>query len=143
MYIFISLHFIMNKDKKKLNKRYVPDTLSAKQREKQIKSIKDKKDRPKLEGVKSRKSKYTVMAQKYFKGDTDKKNISKVIGVPKKALDEIVQRGEAAYYSSGSRPNVSAVQWGIARMYSVLFGGNARKSDKDIEAKYGIPLLKN
>ena len=129
--------------KKKINRKYVPATLTSKQREKQIKSIKDKKDRPKLEGVKSRKSKYTVMAQKYFKGDTDKKNISKVIGVPKKALDEIVQRGEAAYFSSGSRPNVSSVQWGIARMYSVLFGGNARKSDRDIVDKYNIPLLKN
>ena len=134
----------MKKDKQtKIKKRYVPVTLTPTQKKKQIKSIKDGVDRPKLEGVKTRKSKYTVMAHKYFNGDTDKKNISKVIGVPKKALDEIVQRGEAAYYSSGSRPNVSAVQWGIARLYSVLFGGNARKSDKDIVDKYKIPLLKN
>lgn len=134
----------MKKDKQtKIKKRYVPDTLTPTQKKKQIKSIKDKTDRPKLEGVKTRKSKYTVMAHKYFKGDTDKKNISKVIGIPKKALDEIVERGEAAYYSSGSRPNVSATQWGIARLYSVLFGGNARKSDKDIVDKYKIPLLKN
>ena len=126
-----------------LNKKYVPSSLTKSQKEKQVKSIKEGKNRPKLEGVKTRKSKWTMKAQKYFKGDTSKGNIAKTLGVNKKGLDEIVKKGEGAYYSAGSRPNVSASAWGYARLYSVLFGGKARKIDKDIVEKYKIPLLKS
>lgn len=126
-----------------LNKKYVPSSLTKAQKEKQVKSIKEGKNRPKLEGVKTRKSKWTMKAQKYFKGDTSKGNIAKTLGVNKKGLDEIVKKGEGAYYSAGSRPNVSASAWGYARLYSVLFGGKARKIDKDIVEKYKIPLLKS
>ena len=57
-------------------------------------------------------------------------------------MKQIIKKGEGAYYSSGSRPGVSATQWGIARLYAVLFGSKpARAVDKTIIEKYDIPLL--
>jgi hypothetical protein len=125
-----------------LPKKYVPKSLTASQKEKQVKSIKEKRNRPELKGVKTRKSKWTTKAEKYFKGNTSISNISKTLKVSPKGLNEIVKKGEGAYYSAGSRPNVSARQWGLARLYSVLFGGKARQIDKDIVDKYKIPLLR-
>ena len=43
-----------------------------------------------------------------------------------------------AYYSSGSRPNVSARSWAYARLASVIMNGGARKVDKDIWDKYKV-----
>ena len=129
-------------DKKKYPDKYIPKSLSKYQKEKQIKSIEKGVDRPRLEGVKTRRSKWTVKADKYFKGDTSINNIAKVLNVKKKGLNDIIQKGEGAYYSAGSRPNVTARQWGLARLFSVLFGGPSRRIDKAIVEKYSIPLLK-
>lgn len=129
-------------DKKKYPDKYIPKSLSKSQKEKQIKSIEKGVDRPRLEGVKTRRSKWTVKADKYFKGDTSINNIAKVLNVKKKGLNDIIQKGEGAYYSAGSRPNVTARQWGLARLFSVLFGGPSRRIDKAIVEKYSIPLLK-
>lgn len=125
-----------------LPKKYVPKSLTKEQKAKQVKSIREGKDRPKLKGVKTRKSSYTTKAEKYFKGDTSLSNISKTIGVSKTGLSKILSKGRGAYYSAGSRPNVSAEQWAKARLYSVLFGGKARAVDKDIVKEYKIPLLR-
>jgi len=127
---------------KNIPSKYVPKSLTPKQRKKQIESIEKGVDRPKLEGIRTRRSKYTVMADKYFDGNTSVSNISKKLGVNRRGLDEIIKKGEGAYYTSGSRPNVTARQWGYVRMFSVLFGGKARDVDKDIVEKYKIPLLK-
>jgi hypothetical protein len=130
------------KDKKSgLPKKYVPDSLTPSQKAKQVKSIKEKKDRPKLD-VKTRRSKWTVKAEKYFgKGNTSIDNIAKKLKINKKGLQLIMDKGMGAYYSSGSRPNQTASSWGMGRIFSVLFGGNARDIDKDIVKKYKIPLL--
>jgi len=125
-----------------LPKKYVPKSLTKEQKTKQVKSIREGKDRPKLKGVKTRKSSYTTKADKYFKGNTSLSNISKTIGVSKTGLSKILSKGRGAYYSAGSRPNVSAEQWAKARLYSVLFGGKARAVDKDIVKEYKIPLLR-
>ena len=45
---------------------------------------------------------------------------------------------KGAFYSSGSRPNVSARQWAYARLASVIMNGGARKVDKDIWDKYKV-----
>jgi len=85
-----------------------------------------------------------MKAHEYFGKAPSKEEISKATGVPVKALKEIVERGEGAYYSAGSRPNVSPEQWGIARLYAVLFGSKgARKADGDLVKKYDIPILTN
>lgn len=125
-----------------INKKYVPDSLTKSQKKKQIKSIKEKKDRPKLKGVRTRKSKWTVKAHKYFGESPSLQDIKKKLALKSiTGLKKIIEKGEGAYYSSGSRPNTSAEQWGRARLYSVLFGGKARDIDKDIVEKYNLPLL--
>jgi len=125
-----------------LPKKYVPKSLTPSQKAKQVKSIREKRDRPKLKGVKSKESKWTKKAKDYFKGNTSISNIAKTLKVSPKGLNEIIKKGEGAYYSAGSRPNVSARQWGLARLFSTLFGGAARKVDRAIVEKYKIPLLR-
>ena len=125
-----------------LPQRYVPKSLTPSQKKKQVKSIREKRDRPKLD-IKTRRSKWTVLAQNYFgKGNTSIDDIAKKLKISKKGLEEIMLRGKSAYYSSGSRPNQTPFSWGYGRIFSVLFGGNARKQDADIVKKYKIPLLK-
>lgn len=135
------------------NKKYVPDILSPKEKADQIQSILEHRKRPKLKSPAGKKqSKWTKKAHKYFgdeSGNTSVKNVSRTLSFKgfgdrqklQKGLEEIVRKGEGAYKSSGSRPNTSAVQWGRARMFSVLFGGKARKIDHNIVSKYKIPLL--
>ena len=128
-------------------KKYLPDTLKGKDRQKQIKSIFEKKERPKTK-VKSKKSNWTnLFSKKYgkeldeMKGKRSKKNIAKVTGIPFKAIDEVYKKGEGAYYSSGSRPNQTPESWGKARVASVLVGGASRNIDKAIVEKYKIPKI--
>lgn len=48
-------------------------------------------------------------------------------------LNKVYKRGLGAYYSSGSRPKVSAHQWAMGRVKSFVSGkGGARKADKDL-----------
>ena len=51
------------------------------------------------------------------------------------ALNEIVKKGEGAYYSSGSRPNQTAQSWGLARLASSLTAGKSAAVDYDIIKK--------
>tara|TARA_R100000149_G_scaffold65122_1_gene38644 strand:+ start:145 stop:591 length:447 start_codon:yes stop_codon:yes gene_type:complete len=126
-------------------KRYLPDSLKGKDRQKQIKSIFEGKDRPKTK-VKGRKSTYTAkFDEKYgeeidkLKGGRSKKNVAKVSGLPLKALDEVYKKGKGAYYSGGSRPNQTPDSWARARMYAYIMGGKkARKADKEITDKYKV-----
>tara|TARA_R100001440_G_scaffold26754_1_gene43718 strand:- start:18809 stop:19069 length:261 start_codon:yes stop_codon:yes gene_type:complete len=54
----------------------------------------------------------------------------------KATLAKVYQRGLGAYYSSGSRPGVSAHQWAAGRVKSFATGkGGARKADSDLIAK--------
>jgi hypothetical protein len=122
--------------------RYVPKGLSPSDRKKQIESIKKGTIRPKVD-YPHKESNWTQKAKKYFKGDTSIENISNTINVPIKALKQIIKKGEKAYYSSGSRPNIHPVQWAYARLYSLLFGNpTIRNMDKKIVEKYNIPILK-
>ena len=128
--------------KKRYDGKYVPKSLSKRDKAKQIKSIIEKTIRPKVD-FPTKKSKWTDKAHKYFKGDTSLKNISKTIDVPVKALEEVITKGEKAYFESGSRPNIQPRQWGIARLYSLLFGTpSLRKMDSEIVRKYNIPILR-
>ena len=86
-------------------KRYLPDTLKGKDRQKQIKSIFEGKDRPKTK-VRERKSSHTIKFDKLYgdkldkmKGGRSKRNIAKITGIPYKALDEVYKKGEGAFYS--------------------------------------------
>jgi len=58
---------------------------------------------------------------------------SKSSGISKGTLSKVYSRGLGAYYSSGSRPGVSAHQWAAGRVRSFATGkGGARKEDTDL-----------
>jgi len=126
-------------------KRYLPDSLSKSERQKQIKSIFEGKERPKTK-VKEKKSTWTTQFDKEYgdqldamKGKRSKRNIAKVTGIPFKAIDEVYKKGEGAFYSSGSRPNQTASSWARGRIYAYIMGGEkVRKVDKDITDKYKV-----
>jgi len=119
----------------KLPKKYVPDTLSKKDKEKQIKSIKEGKDRPKVDYKTKRSSHVVKYEKKYGRPITDLQYIYKNI-ISKTGVDKIMDKGMGAYYSAGSRPNVTKEQWTYARLASVILGGKAREVDKEIWEKY-------
>lgn len=64
------------------------------------------------------------------------KEISDITGFELKGLKKIVEKGKGAYFSNprSVRPLViksgGATRWGIARVYSAVMGGKARKIDK-------------
>ena len=126
-------------------KRYLPDTLSKSERQKQIKSIFEGKERPKTK-VKEKKSTWTTQFDKEYgeqldamKDKRSKSNIAKVTGIPLKAINEVYKKGEGAFYSSGSRPNQTASSWARGRIYAYIMGGEkVRKVDKDITEKYKV-----
>lgn len=54
-------------------------------------------------------------------------------GMSESILKRVYKRGLGAYYSSGSRPKVSAHQWAMGRVKSFISGkGGARKADSDL-----------
>ena len=63
------------------------------------------------------------------------KEIAKLSGIKYRNALKIVEKGKGAYYSNPQsvRPQVkSPTQWGIARLYSAVMGGKAKKIDKDL-----------
>ena len=134
---------------RKIPRRYIPDTLTKSQRQKQIKSIFEGTERPKLD-TKKRKSSYTIDFNKRYgkrleemKGGKSVKNIAKVVGLPEKALKEVFEKGEGAYFSAGSRPNQAASSWAYGRLYSYILGNpKVRKADESITKKYKVDFKK-
>ena len=108
--------------------RYLPKSLTEVERKKQIKSIFEGTDRPKLKKYESNKRSSHVkkFEKRYNRKITDLDFIYK----------NIISKTGAAYYSSGSRPEVSKEQWAYARLASVITGGKARQVDKKIWNKY-------
>ena len=121
---------------KKIKSEYAPKSLTPADRKKQIKSIKEGKDRPKVKSFTSKRSSWaSKFENKYGTKITDDKFIAKNI-ISKTGIDKILDKGMAAYYNQGSRPNQTPQSWSRARLASVIMGGPARKVDKDIWAKY-------
>ena len=121
-----------------INKKYVPDSLSSSDKTKQIKSIKAKTDRPILKSAKTKRSSHVVNFENKYGYKINEltkvyKNILSKVGV-----DKIIDKGMGAYYSSGSRPNVSARAWAYARLASVIMNGGARRVDINEWRKYKI-----
>ena len=121
--------------------------LSRKDKKKQLRSLKKSKksykkgkyvSRPKLKSFKEKKSSWTQKFHKLHPEANTLKQISDATGIPKPALSAVKKKGMGAYYSSGSRPNQTAESWGLARMYSYILGGPARKVDKHITDKYNV-----
>ena len=122
---------------RRVPKRYIPDSLSEKDKKKQIKSIFENTERPKVK-YKERRSSWAVKFEdKYGVKITDTDYIDKNI-LKEEGQEQIILKGKGAYYSSGSRPNQNAFSWGYGRLASVIMGGKARRLDKKIWEKYKI-----
>ena len=122
----------------KINPKYIPKSLTKKDKAKQIKSIKDKKVRPKVKSFESKRSSWVVKFEnKYNTKISNTAFISKNI-ISKTGIDKIMAKGRGAYFSSGSRPNQTPTSWALSRLASVILGGKARQVDKDIWNKYKI-----
>ena len=129
------------------NKKYVPDTLSRRDKAKQRRILKERKAKAKrgvyvekkVNKAKVKPSSFTTrFKNKYKLSSYSLPSIAKATGINVKALREVKKKGLGAYYSAGSRPNVGAHQWGMARVYSYILGGGARKVDRAITKKYGV-----
>jgi len=74
------------------------------------------------------------LAKKIYKIDSIEPStaLAKKTGCSVDALKKIVNKGEGAYFSSGSRPNQTGQSWGIARLASSITGGKAAAVDYSI-----------
>lgn len=117
--------------------RYVPRSLSKEDREKQIKSLLEGKDRPKVDYKVKRSGWVKKFEDKYGKKITNEKWINDNL-LKKEGQKQILRKAFGAYYSSGSRPNVNIFQWGYGRLGSALLGGKAKKLDQKILDKYKV-----
>ncbi len=121
---------------RKVNKEYVPKSLSKEDRKKQIESIKKGKPRPKVKSFQSKRSSHAERFEKKYNTKISNTSfISKNI-ISKAGIDQILSKGRGAYYSAGSRPNQTAESWARARLASVIMGGPARRVDRAIWEKY-------
>lgn len=131
---------------KKVPLRYLPLSLSKKDKEKQKKMLlKSQKmykkgiyfTRKKIDSFRSKKSDHVLNAQKIYGIESIKPSpeLAKVTGCSLESLEKIVEKGEGAYFSSGSRPNQSAQSWGIARLASSITSGKSAAVDYDILEK--------
>tara|TARA_R110000803_G_C11764057_1_gene294316 strand:- start:46 stop:534 length:489 start_codon:yes stop_codon:yes gene_type:complete len=122
---------------KKINEKYVPKSLSKEDKKKQIKSIKEQTIRPKLDSFKSKRSNHVIKFEKtYGYKITEKTKIAKDL-LSMAGIKKVIEKGNAAYFSGGSRPNQTPASWSNARLASVLTFGKAADVDKDILLKYG------
>ena len=123
--------------------RYLPSKLSKKDKQKQIQMLSKSKKlykqnkyytRAKLSSYTSKPSKHLVTARKIYNIEniTPNSELALKTGCSLEALNKIVNKGEGAYFSSGSRPNQSAASWGLARLASSITGGKAAAVDYDI-----------
>jgi hypothetical protein len=126
--------------------RYLPFSLSKKDKNKQVKMLKLSRknyknhkyyNREKLSSYKNKKSNHIKNAQKIYKIKTitPNKQLSLKTGCSLSSLKEIVKKGEGAYYSSGSRPNQTSKSWGLARLASSITAGKSASVDFNILEK--------
>ena len=127
----------------KFSKRYLPSTLTKKDRKKQSQMLLKSRrlykkgkyyTRTKLASYPHKVSSHIQNAQRIYGLTTiqTNKQLSKATGCSIKALKKIVNKGEGAYFSSGSRPNQTPQSWGIARLASAVTGGKSAVVDYKI-----------
>jgi len=130
----------------KFPKRYLPKGLTKKDKKSQFNMLlKSKKlykknkyyTRKQLSSYKNKKSNHILNARKIYniQNIAPNKELAQKTGCTLSALNQIVKKGEGAYYSSGSRPNQTPQSWGLARLASSLTAGKAAAVDYDIIKK--------
>lgn len=123
--------------------RYLPKGLSNRDKKIQLQMLmKSRKmykkkayyTRKKLPSYKNKKSNHIENARKIYNIETiaPNKELALKTGCTIEALNQIVRKGEGAYYSSGSRPNQTPQSWGLARLASSITSGKSAAVDYDI-----------
>jgi hypothetical protein len=123
--------------------KYLPSRLTRKDRKKEAKYLAKSRKlykkgkyfvRPKISSFKSKTSKHILKARKTYsiQDISPSKELANKTGCSIEALAKIVNKGEGAYYSSGSRPNQTAQSWGYARLASAITGGKSAAVDFNI-----------
>jgi len=131
---------------KKIPLRYLPNSLSKKDKIKYLRELnKSKKQYPKqsyytrktLKSFQSKPSNHIQHARKIYKIPNISPNteLAEKTGCSLDSLKQIVKKGEGAYFSSGSRPNQTAQSWGLARLASAITAGKSAAVDYDILEK--------
>lgn len=134
---------IRTKMKLRFPLRYLPNKLSKKDKQKQANMLMKTKrlyknkiyyTRQRLSSYKNKTSKHIANARKIYKVNKIIPNneLSRKTGCSLSALRKIVQKGEGAYFSSGSRPNQTAQSWGLARLASSITSGKSAAVDYNI-----------
>ena len=123
--------------------RYLPQELSKKDRAKQARMLTRSRKlykkheyytRKRVPSFHSKTSNHIENARKIYKirNIIPSNELSKKTGCSLASLQKIVNKGEGAYFSSGSRPNQTAQSWGYARLASSITGGKAAAVDYKI-----------
>lgn len=131
------------RDNRKINLRYLPAKLSSNDKKKQRNMINKSRKlykkgiyytRKPVKTFKSKPSNHVLHAKKIYGVDTigATAQLSNKTGCSIKTLKKIINKGEGAYYSSGSRPNQTAQSWGVARLASALTAGKAGAVDYNL-----------
>jgi hypothetical protein len=86
-------------------------------------------------GVKTRRSSYTSKFRSKYPDAKTLPEIAKATGIPKSILDQVYDRGMAAW-RTGHRPGASQQAWGMARVHSFVMKGKTwRTADADLARK--------
>jgi hypothetical protein len=126
--------------------RYIPKKLSRKDKQKQLGMLLKSKKLYKnhkyytlknIASYKNKKSNHISNARKIYGIEkiVPGQELSQKTGCKISALQQIVKKGEGAYYSSGSRPNQTPQSWGLARLASSITSGKAAAVDYSIIEK--------
>ena len=135
-----------NEPQIKVPLRYLPRRLTKKDKRKQLQMLMKSRrlykkgkyyTRAPVASYQHKPSKHVIRARKIYQVDNISPNesLAQKTGCTLDALQQIVKKGEGAYYSSGSRPNQTAQSWGIARLASALTAGKAAAVDYNILEK--------
>jgi len=123
--------------------RYAPKNLTQRDRKQQLQQLAKSRrmykrgkyyTRKRVPSFKSRKSNHLSRARTLYGVDkiAPSEELARATGCSVEALEKIVNKGEGAYFSSGSRPNQTAQSWGYARLASSITSGNAAIVDYHI-----------
>jgi DNA-binding Xre family transcriptional regulator len=127
----------------RINLRYLPKNLTRKDKGVQSKMLMKSRrlykkgkfyTRKAIPSFKSKKSPHILKAMKIYNVDKigATNELAKATGCSKSALAKIINKGQGAYYSSGSRPNQTSQSWGLARLASSITSGKAAAVDYNI-----------
>lgn len=130
----------------KIPKRYIPSILSERDSIRQRRAIvRSRKaytrgvyiNRPHLGSFINKKSPHVHRATNMYGVPTmaPTPTLARATGCKRSALQQIIKKGEGAFYSSGSRPNQTAQSWAYARLGSSLTGGPSSQIDYKILQK--------